>query len=455
MARMTRIRSSSLTLRLLGGAGLWTAGALIAAGILLSFLFRGSVERGFDARLSVFLDALIGVAELDDSGALQVTRPLFDPRFNMPYSGLYWQITPRQGEALRSRSLWDQALETDLSVIQHSAHRFVTTGPERQALRGLERDITLPGSNALFRFSVAAETSDITREVATFNRALFLSLSALGIGLLLAVVVQVRFGLSPLRRIRRALAEVRSGKAQRLDDDFPEEILPLVHELNALLDHNAQVVERARTHVGNLAHALKTPLSVLANEAGEHPGPMSEIVAHQVEQMRRHVDHHLIRARARARGRVIGSRTPIVSPVRDLVRALVRIYADRDLTIDVRLSDAAERLVFAGERQDFDEMLGNLLDNACKWGQRRIVVAATRERDVLRITVDDDGPGIAPEQRDAVFRRGDRFDRTVPGSGLGLAIVRDIARLCEGRVTLGESPLGGVRAELQLPAAPG
>jgi len=447
-------RASSLTLRLLGGAGLWTAGALIAAGILLSFLFRASVERGFDARLSVFLDALIGVAELDETGTIQITRSLFDPRFNMPYSGLYWQITPRQGEALRSRSLWDQALDTELSVIHHSAHRFTTSGPEGQLLRGLERDITLPGSNALFRFAVAAETSDIDREVATFNRALFLSLSALGIGLLLAVVVQVRFGLSPLRRIRRALADVRSGKVERLDDDFPEEIMPLVRELNALLDHNAEVVERARTHVGNLAHALKTPLSVLANEAREHPGPMSDIVAHQVEQMRRHVDHHLTRARARARGRVIGSRTAIAAPVRDLVRALSRIYADRDLAIEVHLSDPPDELVFAGERQDFDEMLGNLLDNACKWARSRVEITAACAGDVLCVSVDDDGPGIAPDQRDAVFGRGDRFDQTVPGSGLGLAIVRDIARLCEGRVMLGESPLGGVRAELHLPAVP-
>ncbi len=446
-------KRSSLTIRLVASAGLWTSAALLIGGVLLSILFRGSVERAFDARLSVFLENLIAVTAADDTGELGLRQPLVEPRFSQPYSGWYWQVTPRNGTPLRSRSLWDQVLGTDLQEFDRTEHRYDRVGPDDQRVRVIERDITLPGSEELFRFAIAAETSDITRETASFNQALIGSLGGLGIGLLVAALFQVRFGLRPLRKIRTALADIRSGESRQLDDDFPSEIMPLVTELNALLNHNEEVLERARTHVGNLAHALKTPLAVLANEATDQGGPLAELVGRQVAFMHRHVDHYLARARAGARGRVIGTRTDAVPVVEDLQRALARIHTERGIASTIRSRGESDRLVFAGERQDLDEMMGNLMDNAFKWSKGRVEVALTRIDGTLLITVDDDGPGIAREQRDAVFARGNRFDAAVPGSGLGLAIVRDIAALCGGEVRLDDSPLGGLRAELQLPAA--
>ncbi|MFQ5534259.1 MAG: ATP-binding protein [Sphingomonadales bacterium] len=446
-------RRSSLTVRLVASAGLWTVGSLMIGFVLLSVLFRHSVERAFDARLSVILENLIAVTEADGTGELRLRQPLVEPRFSQPYSGWYWQVTPRNGVALRSRSLWDQTMKPDLTEFDRFEHRYYSAGPDQQSVRIIERDITLPGATEPFRFAIAAETSDISRETAAFDRALLWSLGGLGISLTLAALVQIRFGLRPLRKIRSSLAGVRSGETQRLDDDFPTEIMPLVAELNALLDHNAEVLERARTHVGNLAHALKTPLSVLANEARDAEGTRSELLERQITFMRRHVDHYLTRARTGGAGTVIGTRTEAVPVVEDLRRALTRIHVERGIACQINTPHEARGLVFAGERQDLDEMLGNLMDNAFKWAAERVEVTLARTANSLIITVDDDGPGIAEEQRDAVFARGNRFDSAVPGSGLGLAIVRDIAALCGGQIRLQDSPLGGLRAELTLPAA--
>jgi len=452
----------SLTLRLVLSAGVWIAVAVVAGGALLSVLFRNSVERGFDARLSVLLESLIAATEVNKGGNLTVIRPLVEPRFRQPYSGWYWQITPPAGDPLRSRSLWDEELPVDLSISAQDERRYAARGPERQKLRVVERDITLPGVPGRYRFSLAGESREIAREVAAFNRALVWSLGALGAGLLAALVIQVQYGLRPLRRIRIALSRVRSGEARRLDGSFPSEIEPLVDELNALLTHNEQVVERARTHVGNLAHALKTPLAVLANEArsvnegqaanegrADETG-LAQVVARQVAAMRRHVDHYLTRARTAAAGGVIGARTSVAGAAGDLKRTLERIHAERDL--DIRLQ-AAPALFFRGEHQDFDEMLGNLMDNACKWAARKVQVSCTRRDGRLVIHVDDDGPGISQEEIDEVFGRGRRIDEAVPGSGLGLSIVRDIAELYGGSVHLSRAPLGGLRATLILPAA--
>jgi signal transduction histidine kinase len=277
------------------------------------------------------------------------------------------------------------------------------------------------------------------------------SLSILGLGLLAALLIQVRFGLQPLRRMRQAIVAVRTGRAQRLEGEFPVEIAPLSDELNTLIEHNAAVLERARTQVSNLAHALKTPLSVLANEAAA-AGPLADTVKRQIAAMRRHVDHYLARARAAAATRVIGVRTDVVVVVEDLRRTLERIYVDRGIRVD---AEVAAGLAFRGERQDLEEMLGNLMDNACKWARAGVAVAARQDSDRIVVTVDDDGPGLPDDRRAAVFDRGTRLDESVPGSGLGLAIVRDIAELYSGTILLGESPKGGLRATLTLPAVTG
>jgi signal transduction histidine kinase len=281
---------------------------------------------------------------------------------------------------------------------------------------------------------------------------LIAALAVLGIGLVLATLFQVRFGLSPLRAMRENLARIRSGEAERLDGDPPVEIRPLQKELNALIQSNREIVDRARTHVGNLAHALKTPLSVISNEARAQDGALAKKVVEQAEIMRNHITHHLDRARVAARSSVIGDVTDVDQVLQALKRTLERIYDERGLEFEVA---SIPGLKFQGEKQDFEEMVGNLLDNACKWASSRVRAEAQRVDGGKRfsVTVDDDGPGLTAEQRAKVVKRGQRLDETKPGSGLGLSIVADLAHLYKGRFELEPSPEGGLRARLDLPAA--
>jgi signal transduction histidine kinase len=444
------MKPSSLTLRLVAAAGLWTAAALLAGGLVLSLLFRDYVKDTTDSRLSVLLENLVASTDVTASGRLALIQTPAEPRFSQPYSGWYWQISRKDGPPIRSRSLWDQALKPNLDVPVPTERHFTGVGPDNQLLRMTERDIKLPGSDDTYRFTVGMEQAEIDKDVKSFDQTLFWSLGALGIGLLTAVVLQVRYGLRPLRQVGRSLAAIRSGRARRLEEDFPSEIMPLIKELNSLLDHNAAVVERARTHVGNLAHALKTPLAVLQNESAQAPADLSTKIKSQTDIMRRYVDHYLVRARTAATGTVLGARAPIEPVVDDLLRTLGRIYADRDIRVKL---DGERKAVFRGERQDLEEMLGNLLENAFNWARARVVVNVAAESEMVAVSVEDDGPGISSERREAVFGRGKRFDESVPGSGLGLAIVRDMAELCGGSITLDDSPLGGLRATLRLPGA--
>jgi signal transduction histidine kinase len=323
-------------------------------------------------------------------------------------------------------------------------------GPDGQPLRLVERDIALPGSAHRLRFAVAGDRGEIDAAVARFNRTLAWALGLLGLGLLLALLVQIRYGLQPLRRIRQAIVAVRTGRAQRLEGEFPVEITPLSDELNVLIEHNAAVLERARTQVSNLAHALKTPLSVLTNDAAAASGPLAATVQRQTATMRRQIDHYLARARTAAAARVLGVRAELAPVVADLRRTLARIHVERKIAIE---TDVPAGLAVRGERQDLEEMLGNLADNACKWAASRVAISARREDGRILCTIDDDGPGLPESQRAAVFDRGRRLDENVPGTGHGLAIVREIAELHDGSVSLDRSPQGGLRAILSLPSA--
>jgi signal transduction histidine kinase len=443
------IHSNSLALRLILAAALWMGAALLGGGLVLSAVFRDYVERGFDGRLTMLMESLVAVTTLDDEGRPQLSRGVVDPRFDQPYSGWYWEIAAGGTPVLRSRSLWDETLPlSDQSVANVGLFRDVA-GPNEEALRLVEREFTLPGAGEPYRYAVAGDSREFEAEVRRFNATLAWSLGILGLGLLTALVLQVRFGLQPLRRIRQAIVAVRTGRAQRLEGEFPIEIAPLSDELNTLLEHNAAVLERARTQVSNLAHALKTPLSVLTNEAAAAAGPLAETVKRQTAAMRRNLDHYLSRARAAAAIRILGVRTEVAPVAEDMRRTLERIHRERAIRIEVRVPNS---LSFRGERQDLEEMLGNLIDNGCKWARTRVGVNVRLEGERIVCTVDDDGPGLAPEQRVAAFDRGTRLDESVPGSGLGLAIVRDIAELYGGAVTLEESPAGGLRAVLVLPA---
>ncbi len=440
---------NSLSFRLIAGAALWITGALVAAGIVLSGLFRDHVERGFEGQLRAQLDRLAAVSEVGPGGALKIKRLLSDPRFGQPYSGWYWQVAGPAGPVLRSRSLWDQALVVDHTPALAPEPQFYDqVGPDKQRLRGLRRNVTLPGSGQVYQIAVAADVSELHAAIKDFTKTLAMSLTALGLGLVAAVIIQVRYGLSPLGRLRAALSAVRSGHATRLLGRFPDEVAPLATELNALLDHNAAVVERARTHVGNLAHALKTPLSVIANAVANGRGPLAETVRQQAATMSNFIDHHLARARTVTAGRVLGTRTEVSTVTEELRRTLSRVYAERGVAVTV---EGANGLVFLGERNDLQEMLGNLMDNACKWARSEVRVTLARADKRLSLSVDDDGPGLAPEARADVFDRGRRLDETVPGDGLGLPIVRAVAELYGGSVSLNASARGGLSAALDLP----
>lgn len=455
------MRANSLALRLFLWAAGWTIAIVLVTGIVLSSLYRGAVERAFDGRLQVYLRTL--VADLaapeipDDKLAQGVSEPLFD----LPLSGWYWQVTQLDSakpEVRASRSLWDGGLPrlpVPTAAAAVGVRSGYVNGPEDQKLRLVERTVDL-GEEGHYLVAVAGDAAEIEDDIRGFNRALFVTFCALALVLLLTTMLQVQFGLAPLKRISQQLAAIRSGQAEQLEGDFPVEIAPLAREANALLDANREIVERARTHVGNLAHALKTPLSVVMNEASARPeDPLAQKVREQTDVMRDQIARHLERARMAARLTVVGTVTDVAPVVHAIARSMEKINRDKDLRLRV---DTAEDAQFRGERQDLEEMVGNLVDNACKWAQSRVSIEVLKERtdndrQAIRIIVDDDGPGLTPAEREQVARRGRRLDETKPGSGLGLSIVVELAALYGGAFTLGTAPLGGLRAELVLPAA--
>jgi signal transduction histidine kinase len=440
-------------------AVLWSAISLVAAGIILVALYRQSVERGFDERLDVFLKTLIAqmVSDEDDTVALREPGNLGEPRFGLPLSGWYWMVRsyPVGTVEMSSTSLAGDVLALPEPAASEDGEpsRGAITGPDGEGLRYLERVISL-ADDSRYLLAVAGNATEIGEEVATFGTRVTATLAVFGLGLVLATLLQVRVGLKPLERMRAALHAIRVGDTQRLEGEFPSEIAPLASELNALIDSNREVVDRARTHVGNLAHALKTPLSVVLNEARAADGPLARKVEEQALLMQAQVNHHLDRARLAAQRRMIGVVTEFAPAVERLARAMRRIHEARDLSIGVTV---APGLRFRGERQDLEEMLGNLLDNACKWAEGSVdlkveaIAGGGADRRMARVTVDDDGPGLDPAARQAALERGRRLDESVPGSGLGLAIVSDLAGLYGGRLALDASPAGGLRAVLTLP----
>jgi signal transduction histidine kinase len=455
-------RLNSLSARLIAAAAVWTVIGLVAGGFLLSSVFRSSVESDFDGRLRFDLDGMIAAAEPGPAGQVSLQGRFTDPRFERVYSGWYWQISPEQKNApvsatQISRSLWDHTIKITDQQHRNDADWGNGIGPEGQHLRVVSQHVEFPVTDTpqkddtrSYRFIVAGDSQQIDAEIENFDSTLIWSFALLGVGLIGAIFIQVRVGLIPLRRVRNALARIRDGEARKLDGDFPAEIAPLAAELNGLIEHNAEVVARARTHVSNLAHFLKTPLSVITTEASSQTGPLSDAVMRQVTTMRRQIDHYLARARAAGAVNTLGSRTEVAPVLDDLARVLRRIHAERGITVETA---SPSRLFFRGERQDLEEMTGNLIDNACKWAKSRVAVSAERAGPgTLQIIIGDDGPGLSLEELAQIGERGERLDENVPGSGLGLAIVRDVAKLYGGSLSLGRSALGGFEARLTLPA---
>ncbi|MBP0637661.1 sensor histidine kinase [Cupriavidus sp. AcVe19-6a] len=441
----TRLRRS-LALRLLALAAIWLAAALGGSGWLLSTLFERHVNDNYVRQLDHQLASLAAALDWDASGKLVLTRAPADPRYELPYSGAYWQARA-PGALLRSRSLWDTEMPTAVERRLDGTQAEVRAGPSHQSLLVVSRQLVLASADTPVEVSVALDRTELRAARRNFNRMLAWSLTALGLGLMLAVAAQVKFGLAPLARLRRALAAMQSRREARLGGDWPTEVEPLVSEINALLARNAQALERSRRQAADLAHAVKTPLAVLANESAALPGSAALAVASQVEAMRRQVDRHLARARAAGAAGARGMRVEAGPAVRELVRALSRLHAGRALALEVEGNGH-----FAGDRQDLVEMLGNLLDNACQWARTRVHVTLREAGGELEILVEDDGQGMPPEAREGATARFGRLDEAAAGSGLGLAIVTEIAAMYEGSLALATSPMGGLSARLRLPA---
>ncbi|MFZ2065191.1 MAG: ATP-binding protein [Xanthobacteraceae bacterium] len=473
------MRANSLALRLFIWAAGWTLIILIVTGIALSTLYRHAVERAFDRRLDVYLRTLVAdvASPEENGGGDKFPQSIGEPLFELPLSGWYWQVTrldSKTPQVRSSRSLWDSALphlDGGSSAADAEYRQGYAQGPESQNLRLVERNIDL-GDEGRYLIEVAGDASEIDDETRSFNHVIGATFAALTLALLLTTALQVRFGLAPLTRISQRLAAIRSGRAERLEGRFPVEIAPLARETNALIDANREIVERARMHVGNLAHALKTPLSVMVNEAAARgDDPLAKKVREQAEIMRDQVSRQLERARLAARLTVVGTLTDVPPVVTALARTMEKLHRDRDIAIAV---DVPEHVFFRGEQQDLEEMIGNLVDNGCKWAQSRVAIEVIADRGAdgagkgqhtpkgdgaegggkprVRIIVDDDGPGLSPVEREQAALRGQRLDETKPGSGLGLSIVVELANLYSGALTLGAAPIGGLRAELVLPA---
>lgn len=455
----------SLRWRFLAMTLLTLAVALAGAGWSLARLFREHASEQFEAQLRVQLDQLTASFEPDGGHDARLKSPLSDPRWQTPYSGLYWQIE-RIGSppgdaarpiALRSRSLWDFQLQLPgdgIRVLDLHSHRL--TGPAGQPLLALERRVQFTEEAQSWRLVVAADESALDAAVARFSGQLALFLSILAAALLLAAWLQVSLGLRPLRTLQASLKAVRQGQAQRLQGAYPSEVEPLAQGFNRVLDQNEQVVARARQLAGNLAHAIKTPLAVMTNLADDEVterAALARQLREQVGHVRQQVDWHLHRARS-SRAGLPGLQAAVLPVVEGLARVMRKVHAHREgrpeLVLEVDPIPAG--LSFAGEEQDLQEMVGNLLDNACKWARSRVLVRASAEQGNLIVVIEDDGPGLSEAQRQAVFERGVRADERTPGSGLGLAIVRETAGLYQGSVALEPSDLGGLRAELRLGA---
>ncbi len=446
--RMYTPSTGSLSRRMILIAAAWITLLLSGGGFALDRVLTGAITRNFDDQLEYLLTSMIVSAEIDAEGNVAFNRALGDQRFLEPYSGLYWQVAGKGVEPFPSRSLWDRRLDT---ARVHNGQDLETYDSVQfeQRLRVVERDIKLPGSPVRWRFQVAETREVLDAQIDALRKTLVRSFLLLAAGLIAMAALQTWYGLLPLRKLRLAIQKLRTGETPRIDGAMPAEVAPLVEELNGLVAHNDRQAEEARRHAGNLAHALKTPLTVIMNAATAQSDDLPTTVVREARTMRRQVDHHLARARAVGRRGSAHSRAQVWPSVESVERAVARLYPH--VRID---TDGPKDLVAHIERQDLDEIMGNLVENAAKYGGGSVFITVRVEAGFVEILVEDDGTGIPEPDRIRIFDRGVRLDTGKPGTGLGLAIVRDVAEIYDGTVTLEESEdLGGLMVRLRLPAA--
>ena len=443
------MRTGSLARRMLLFAAGWICILLLVGGAALDRTLAGLLTRQFDEQLEYLQNAMIASAEIDPMGEVRFNFALGDQRFLEPGSGLYWQVSGEGFEDYPSRSLWDRTLDIPPGIDAREPVFYDSLQVPGEELRIAQRTVSLPGSDTDWQFVVAESRVELEQQIARIRAILYWSFAVLGIGLFVMAMLQTWYGLGPLRRIRKAIRRIRTTGTNRVVDPLPREVQPLVDELNALLAHSDRQATEARTHAGNLAHALKTPLTVVTNAANASAPELAETVLREAAVMRRQVDHHLARARALGR-RVSGmSRADLRASAEAVERAVSRLHPQ--VRLDIAGSNTTEVAI---ERQDLEEILGNLVENAAKYGGGSVFVTVDAEPDASEcaIWIEDDGEGIPVTEREAIFDRGARLDTGKPGTGLGLAIVRDVVEIYGGSVKLGESEdLGGLLVTIRLP----
>ena len=439
----------SLSRRMILIAAVWISVLLGAGGFALDRVLVAAVTTNADDQLEYVLRSLLVSAEIDTAGEVTFNREPADQRFLEPYSGLYWQVSAPGHEVFPSHSLWDRQIAYGVQHDDRGVHIYDSKQFGDEKLRIVERDVKLPGSPVRWRFQVAASREALDAQITILRRTLVRSFVLLGVGLIILAALQTFYGLWPLRKVRLEIAKMRAGRSNQIAGDMPLEVLPLVEELNALVAHNETQAEEARRHAGNLAHALKTPLTVIMNAATAQSDDLADTVVREARTMRRQVDHHLARARAVGRRGSAHSRAQVWPSVESVERAVRRLYPH--VRVDM---DGPKDLVAHIERQDLDEIMGNLVENAAKYGGGSVFVTVAAQAGFVEIMVEDDGMGIPEADRIRIFDRGVRLDTGKPGTGLGLAIVRDVAEIYDGTVTLEESEdLGGLLVRLRLPMA--
>ncbi|WP_352657450.1 ATP-binding protein [Mesorhizobium sp. M0317] len=448
-----RLWPRSLAFRVIGFSTIWAILTLIVIFTLITTLYRQASERGFDSLLSAHLFNLIGSVGVSESGQLTGAPDLGDLRFSEPNSGWYWSVEPASEGVhgdLHSSSMTTTIPSPTVAEVPFNSsfqRSYSTDGIGDEQLEVFESEFVLDAKNRAARFRVMGNKTELEQEIATFQGRLLTYLSLFGVGMIAINAIAILLGLQPLRRVRNALAQVREGTAQRLDGQFPAEIEPLANETNALIENNKRIVERSRTQVGNLAHSLKTPLAVLINEGRALGGAKGQLIAEQAASMQKQVDHYLQRARVAAQRDSVVYRTPVTPLVQRMVRVLQKLKPDVSLSLTLPAAD----IVFAGEREDLEELLGNLLDNAMKWAKSTVAVSVTpAAAGLFELSIEDDGPGIPEDKARDVLKRGRRLDETKPGTGLGLAIIADLVNEYGGALALERSTMGGLKAVVRL-----
>lgn len=431
------------------------SGFLLIA-VLTWRIVSDAVARDFDARLTNALGELALAVDFGDDRILSLSRDPEDPVFNRPNSGWYWRIAKGDLTLARSRSLRLGELPTirDAAAGSEAGERphpltLPASGPAGEDLRLLHRVVQLRDGAVMLDIAVAGPARDISREVWLSMRWLLLGLVVIATILSGLLILEIRAGLRPLRILAEDIERATRGEIARLKPSNYRELNPLISSVNDLIEQVEIVVGRARAHAGNLAHAIKTPLSLISARNETRGAAQDSEIGQSVDTIRRQIDHHLKRARFAGKVRLASDRVRVKSVVDDVLLVMERGYRDRDLSIAVSVDDD---LVFLGEREDFEEMIGNLVENACKWARSTVVMTVRHSAESLDIHIEDDGPGLPENERQRVLERGRRLDETVAGSGIGLSIVADLVELYGGEIDLQTAELGGLSVLVRIPS---